>query len=131
MKSNFDGEGFGCVVRAAEARSLIYQMDKVHAELDDNDVILLGDTNCVDGYKDALLLFENEGFFDLNVNDLTTYQKGKYNSPFDRILITEGQPETRYSYQYVLTATNPKGHLRRLSDHYMIVTAIRVLDDDD
>jgi hypothetical protein len=71
------------------------------------------------------------GFFDLNRSDAVTYSKGEYRSPFDRILVPREQSEFRYAFQYVLTPAKPAAHLDRLSDHYLVLAGLRVLDDDD
>ena len=131
MKSNYDGEEIGLETRKNEARALVRILKDVGSRFADQDIILLGDTNCMHGDELALSIFASAGFIDLNKNDVTTYHKGNFKSPYDRILVPKDQPETKYSYQYVLTPANPKRHMKRLSDHYMIVAAIRILDDDD
>lgn len=131
MKSNFNGEDIGRQTRAAEAAALVATLDQVRQTMDDDDVIIIGDTNCVEAAEDALGLYDDAGFRDLNDDDAITYRKGQYASPFDRILIPRGQAEFRFSYQYVLSPTDPNRHRRRLSDHFVVVAAITVMDDDD
>lgn len=129
LKSNYDGEGPGRETRTREAAELVRWIERIRKELGDADIVLAGDFNCLDAREAALSILEEEGFRDLNRNDVTTYRKGAYSSPFDRFLVTEDQPEFRYSRQYVLTPADPEGHLDQLSDHFLILTAIRVLDD--
>lgn len=133
MKSNYvdDGEPEPVLVRTREAEALVDKLPDVRSHFGDQDVILLGDTNCLSGDEPALQAYFEAGFLDLNRSDAITYFKGEYRSPFDRILVPRGQSEFRYSYQYVLTPTKPAAHLDRLSDHYLVLAALRVLNDDD
>jgi endonuclease/exonuclease/phosphatase family metal-dependent hydrolase len=141
MKSNFDGEDVGREARAHEAHSLIEKLPLLRAHFgsdggggdggEEGDVILIGDTNCLEGAEPAIGLYEDAGFRDLNDADVVTYRKGSYASPFDRILIPLGESEFRYSRQYVLAPADPSSHLARLSDHFVVMMTMRVLEDDD
>jgi predicted extracellular nuclease len=129
MKSNWDGKQLGRRARRDEARALVAKLPAVRNELGDDDIIIIGDTNCLDADEAALRALEEAGFADLNADDAVTYRKGRYSSPFDRILVPSDEPEFTYSRQYVLTPTDPGTHLRRLSDHFLVLTAIRVIED--
>jgi len=128
MKSNTDGEELGRKTREAEARALAEMLDAVREELGDDDVIVLGDTNCLAAGEPALQVFREAGLVDLNDKDAVTYRKGSHASPFDRILVSRG-PEFAYSRQYVLTPSDPEAHLKQLSDHFVVLTAVRVIED--
>jgi endonuclease/exonuclease/phosphatase family metal-dependent hydrolase len=119
------------LIRKQEAEALVEKLPDVREHFGDQDIVLLGDTNCLKEDEPALAAFTAAGFVDLNSKNAITYSKGMYLSPFDRILIPEGQQETRFSQQYVLAPTSPTDHLRRYSDHYLVLTALRVLNDDD
>jgi predicted extracellular nuclease len=128
MKSNVDGTTFGKNQRKAEAASLAAQLGKVRSHFHDQDVILLGDTNCLHASESALRTLEAAGFRDLNAQDRSTYRSG---SPFDRILVPKTQNEFRYSRQYVLTPADPPSHDRSLSDHFLVLTIFKIGPDDD
>jgi predicted extracellular nuclease len=132
MKSNSDGVDIGREARAAEAAALVAKLDKVRQHFDDEqDIIIIGDTNCLDAAEDALSIYSDAGFVDLNAKDAITYRKASYASPFDRILVPAEQAEFKYTRQYVLTPTDPQTHLGSLSDHFLVKAAVRVLADDD
>ncbi len=133
MKSNRPVEGAPepVALRAAEARALAAQLNAVQRELDDKDLILLGDFNCLQSEEPALQTLLAEGFKDLNNEDAITYRTAKYRSPFDRILVPVGESEFRYSEQYILTPARGRKHFVRYSDHFLVLTAIRILPDDD
>jgi predicted extracellular nuclease len=133
MKSNLPAEGLPepVVLRTQEAEALIDRLADVRTHFGDHDVILLGDTNCLNGDEPALQAYFEAGFLDLNRSDAVTYHKGQYRNPFDRILVPREQAEFRYTFQYVLTPAKPGAHLDRYSDHYLVLAAMRVLEDDD
>lgn len=133
MKSNYrdEGEPDPVHVRQREAEALVAKLPDVRGHFGDQDIILLGDLNCLNGDEAALETYFEAGFLDLNRSDAVTYFKGTYRSPFDRILVPREQAEFRYSFQYVLTPAKPAAHLDRYSDHYLVLAALRVLDDDD
>lgn len=133
MKSNrpVDGLPEPAQLRNEEAAALAEQLDFVRQHFQDQDLILLGDLNCLQGDEPALQTLLAKGFKDLNNEDAVTYRTTKYLSPFDRILIPDGQSEFRYSEQYILTPARGKQHFNRYSDHFLVLTALRVLADDD
>ncbi len=133
LKSNVQTPGMPPTVetRAGEAAALVAQLPLVRQHFGDQDLILLGDFNCLKADEPALQTFTAAGFLDLNNEDAVTYRTTQYLSPFDRILVPEGQPEFRYSEQYILTPARSRKHLNRYSDHFLILTALRVLADDD
>lgn len=133
MKSNRPAEGLPepVEIRAAEAQSLAAELDGVRQHFEDQDLILLGDLNCLKADEPALQILTGAGFLDLNNEDAITYRTTQYLSPFDRILVPQGQPEFRYSEQYILTPARARQHFNRYSDHFLVLTAMRVLPDDD
>ncbi len=129
MKSNFDGVESGRDQRRREAEALVEKLGTVKETFNDDDIVILGDTNCLDAQESALNLYSAAGFKDLNSTDMPTYKNRQ--SPFDRILVPRNQPEFKYSRQYILTPSDPDIHFGRLSDHFFIMTAFRILADDD
>jgi endonuclease/exonuclease/phosphatase family metal-dependent hydrolase len=129
MKANVNGADFGMAQRGVEAKMLVDQLAAVKAKFNDQDVVLLGDTNFKPQEGPAAEVFADAGFRDLNDGDVTTYARGT-GAPFDRIFVPK-QPEFRFTRQYVLLSTQPEQHEEYLSDHHMVVAAIKVMDDDD
>lgn len=114
--------------RAAEARELVAQLPGVRARFNDSDIIIIGDTNCLRANETALRVLSQAGFVDLNASDSGTFVDG---APFDRALMPSGQAEFRFSRQYTLIASDRAAHESSLSDHFLILTTLLVMADDD
>jgi endonuclease/exonuclease/phosphatase family metal-dependent hydrolase len=102
----------------------------------EKDFIYLGDTNIQDAKEPAVMTLEQAGFRDLNKNDIDTHT-AKGVQPFDRIFVPKDQREFAQSSLEVLSAFQKKENLSfaefraRYSDHYLIVTPILLMADDD
>jgi endonuclease/exonuclease/phosphatase family metal-dependent hydrolase len=132
MKSNVGQRHEVVMTRAEEARSLAAALGALRAQLDgEEDIILLGDTNCKSRSEPAVQAFIEAGFADLNEDDVPTYAAAKP-APFDRIFVPWGSVRKAflYSRQYILGSASPLSHDRYLSDHYMVKTSIVVRRDD-
>ncbi|MCI0681377.1 MAG: hypothetical protein L0Y71_04670 [Gemmataceae bacterium] len=116
--------------RREEAESLRDALADVKKSFKDDDIILLGDTNCLGADEAAVKVLVAGGFVDLNESDFSTYALSK-TAPFDRIFVPGSQPEFQNCRQYTLVPTDQRDHDRRLSDHFMVVTLIKIMDDDD
>jgi endonuclease/exonuclease/phosphatase family metal-dependent hydrolase len=116
--------------RREEAEALTGALAVVKQTFTDDDIILLGDTNCLGADEAAVQVFVAAGFVDLNASDFSTYALSK-TAPFDRIFVPKDQPEFQSSRQYTLVPTDQRDHDRRLSDHFMVVALIRIMEDDD
>lgn len=109
------------------------QLDKAFPK--ERDVILVGDTNMEQLKEPAAALLEKVGFRDLNTGLDTHVGRGE--QPFDRIFVPREQPEFKASRLTVLDDYLKDERLsiaeyrKRYSDHYIIVTEIQVMDDDD
>jgi endonuclease/exonuclease/phosphatase family metal-dependent hydrolase len=114
--------------RAEEARLLTAQLSVIQAQFSDDDIVILGDTNCLGSDEEAISVFVTAGFTDLNVNDDPTTFKGP--APFDRILVTASDEFTTQDFDVIKTMA-PDDHKKRLSDHYMVVTTVTVGADVD
>ena len=99
------------------------------ARFRDQDVIIIGDTSCKRAKEKALEAYRKRGFRDLNAGDQRTYVSRK--SPFDRILVPLKQKEFRFARQYALISCDPKAHDKQLSDHFLVMTAVKIEEDDD
>lgn len=132
MKSNVGSPHIVKRTRFEEAKTLTDKLEIVKEHMQDEDIVLIGDTNCKGGYEDAVKEFIRGGFDDLNEDDITTFVKGD-SAPFDRIFVPRGEERKPflYSRQYILRAANPLAHDMYLSDHFVIKTSIKIRHDDD
>lgn len=132
MKSNVGKRHIVMRKRYEEAKTLMDNIDYVENELNDKDIIILGDTNCKSRSEDAIQAFVKSGFEDLNEDDITTYVKGN-SAPFDRIFVPRGDERKAflYSRQYIMRSASPLAHDNYLSDHYLIKTMVKIRKDDD
>jgi endonuclease/exonuclease/phosphatase family metal-dependent hydrolase len=102
----------------------------------EKDLVILGDTNMLSGQEPGPRVLEQQGFKDLNKADLDTHT-AKGVQPFDRVFVPRDQTEFARSSLEVLSDFMKRERLSfrefrtRFSDHYMIVTEIRVMADDD
>ncbi|MBM79826.1 MAG: hypothetical protein CMJ78_04445 [Planctomycetaceae bacterium] len=130
MKSNVtkDGAPDPAIRRANEAKALAKVFDTVKKGFNDEDIMIVGDTNCLAADEDAMKSLVDLGLKDLNAKDATTYVTG---APFDHILVPKDQPEFKYSKQYILAPTDPRAHRGSMSDHMLILTPVQIIDDDD
>ncbi len=123
-------------VRAAEAGALVRALADVQNHFSDDDIIILGDLNCLVREEPALVRFKAAGFRDLNYADELTWIKERiYDpAPFDRILVPEDQPEfkdCRFTVFREHAFNSEREYRQQLSDHYLVYTDIKVMDDDD
>lgn len=134
MKSNVGGAATANQ-RALEAKTLVDQLPALRKHFQDDDLVLLGDANCLKGSEPALAAYRQANLRDLNAADTpTTFRGGQYSpAPFDRILVTD-QPELRNSQLEVLAPTTDAEHLEHkklLSDHFLVQTVVTTGADDD
>lgn len=130
MKSNVGQRHIVMRTRFHEARTLVEALPEVRTHFGEEDIILLGDTNCKKRSEDAIQAFIDGGFEDLNEDDTPTYYSGT-DAPFDRIFVPRGRRAFLFSRQYILRSASPLAHDRYLSDHYMVKASIVVRRDDD
>ncbi|MEM6749671.1 MAG: endonuclease/exonuclease/phosphatase family protein [Planctomycetota bacterium] len=119
--------------RHDEALAILAKLDQL---VEDGDVVVIGDTNSRSTNDPAIRAFKDAGWQDLNARETSTTAGGRYG--IDRALVPKDQPEFAAARQRVL-ATAKVGRQtlrgdafrRYLSDHLMIVTTLRTMDDDD
>lgn len=121
--------------REAEAKSLVGAIPLVRSEFGDSDIVLLGDTNCASASEAAITVFQNAGFKDVGAGKSATHWRG---GSMDRVLSRADQPEFKDSTFEVVSDAyrsarklSPEDFKRRFSDHYMVVSTISVMEDDD
>lgn len=127
--------------REAELEAFVQFLPQLRDQFHDEDIVLLGDTNILDG-QDTGTILTQRGFVDLNQDEQGTTavwgdgSTGYRTAPFDRIFVPKDQAEFAGSQLTVHRTTNGtdeeiKQFRRKLSDHYLISSAIKVLADDD
>lgn len=123
--------------RGEEMDDLVKKLGELNKEFPgEKDFIVLGDTNILSAEEPAVKAMENAGFHDLNKLDLDTHT-AKGVQPFDRVFIPKDQPEFLRSNLEVLADFQKKEKLSfaeyraRYSDHYIVVTTIQIMADDD
>ena len=125
--------------RQAETQVFADKLQALKSHFQDQDIVLLGDTNILGPEEQTSKPLIDAGLIDLNQsNEGTTavWGKGYSSAPFDRIFIPANQPEFSKSQQKVHKTKNGtddeiKNFKKRFSDHYMISIAIEVAIDDD
>ncbi|MFT7642942.1 MAG: putative extracellular nuclease [Pirellulaceae bacterium] len=133
MKSNYTVAGLPPTeeLRKAEATALIQKLGSVFKHFHDEDVVILGDLNCLNASEPGVAKYVDFGFRDLNRTDTITYVKSRDGAPFDRLLVPRYQPEFKYATQYGLAPGDRFDHVDKLSDHMLIFGSFRVMQDDD
>jgi hypothetical protein len=116
--------------RGIEAEIIIDQfLSNVRTTLKDEDVVILGDTNCLSDNEKGISNFVAAGFKDLN-DEQGTFVTG---AEFDRFLVP-GQDEFD-GLEMTVFRSLPGGddneHEAKLSDHFLVWIDMKVMDDDD
>lgn len=133
MKADFGGDF--AKHRDEEAKALAALLPDVRRVFQDDDVVVLGDTNMTDDHEAAEKTYESAGLKDLNTANTGTHWRG---GGTDKIFVPSDQQEFAASafrvlnHDRVLSRTmSPAAYKRRFSDHYMVTTTVHVQDDDD
>jgi endonuclease/exonuclease/phosphatase family metal-dependent hydrolase len=133
MKADYNGDF--AVQRSEEAKALIAVLPGVESRFKDRDVVLLGDLNTTSPGEACLVGYANAGYADLNPKNEQTHWRG---GATDRIFVPESQPEFKGREFEVMSDRylepkrwDPGEFKKRLSDHYIVVTTIAVMNDDD
>jgi hypothetical protein len=138
LKSNVDGNFRPH--REAEAKELVKHLGEISQKWPgEKDIVILGDFNfLVDkgmAVEKAREILVEAMFRDLNANNEGTHI-GSGKAPFDRFFVPI-QPEFDQSKQRVVREFLKLKNLKdetftaKYSDHLMIVTEMRVMNDDD
>ncbi|MCG3125731.1 MAG: hypothetical protein CHACPFDD_00557 [Phycisphaerae bacterium] len=130
MKSDYGGDF--AEHRAGEAATLTRDL---RSAFTDGDLLIIGDANCDTHSEPAVAALEQAGFVDLNRADTATHLR--YGA-LDRAFVPAAQPEFAacsfevlsdvFLQQRGLTKDDFK---RRFSDHFMVITTVAVMPDDD
>ena len=125
--------------RVAEAKAFVAHLKGLKAKFNDEDIVLLGDTNILGPEDETPKILVDAGFVDLNQRAEGTtaaWGTGYSSAPFDRIFVPANQPEFKRSVQKVHKTRNGtedeiKEFKKRHSDHYLVSCVIEVGNDDD
>ena len=128
MKANVGGATLAKRIRHLEAQTLMDNLPGVIERLKEKDIVMIGDTNCLNSGEPALQLITSRGFEDLNEADGGTFLNG---APFDRTFVPFDRKIFDFSRQYIMVSANPGDHEKYLSDHFLIKTVIKIRRDDD
>lgn len=114
--------------RQRELALLYSSLNKVSQKFNDQDIIILGDTNLSNKEK-----LPPSKWRTVNQQQSSTMPKSKFHegAAFDKIIIPSKQPETRSAKFFLHKTTNDYWHRKTLSDHFLIYTELKVLKDDD
>lgn len=133
MKADFQGDFADH--RGREAEALVTALDALRRTFNDQDIIILGDTNVTSPGEPAPRAIQAAGFADLNQAGSATHWRG---GATDRVFVPTDQPEFESTGFEVMSDEflasrrwRPSDFKRSLSDHYMVVATVAVRVDDD
>ncbi len=133
MKADYNGQ-FDAH-RKLEMDALIEALPAVRARFKDEDIVLTGDTNVTRGDEPAIADLVNARFVDLNSRNVSTTWRDGFT---DRTFVPANQAEFAshefwvFSDPFLSKMRWKAGDFKKnLSDHYMVGTTLRVMDDDD
>ena len=133
MKADYNGDF--AAHRQEEAAALVRALTAVRTKFKDEDIVILGDSNCVGEHEPAIIELEKADYFDLNARHTQTHWQG---GTMDRALVPTRQPEFEAHQFEVMSdrylrdsGLTPRDYKRRYSDHYMVVMTLKIMKDDD
>jgi hypothetical protein len=122
--------------REEEIKDLVDRLGQLEKPFPkERDYVFVGDTNMEEVKEPGSALLEKSGFRNLNIGLDTHTARGE--QAFDRIFVPKDQPEFKDSKMEALSDFQKKENLsfyefrKRYSDHYIVVTEISIMDDDD
>lgn len=133
MKADYQGDF--AAHRKEEAAALLKALPEVKKTFKDEDVVILGDTNCVQKVEPAATDLAGANFTDLNGGRIETHWRS---GSMDRMFFPATQPEfagakldaTSQAYLKKKKLT-PADFKKNYSDHFIVVSTIKVMRDDD
>jgi len=120
--------------REGEARALVTALPRIERAFTDQDVLLIGDANLAQKVEPAVSVFETAGWHWLNAERRPTHWPS---GALDAAFVPRSQPEFAGDFevvaeQYFLArGLSAAEFRRRYSDHWLVVTSVRVMADDD
>ncbi|MBY0262771.1 MAG: hypothetical protein K2Q20_10530 [Phycisphaerales bacterium] len=133
MKADYNGDF--AAHRQQEAEALVDALPAVRDRFTDRDIVLLGDTNQIADTEPSSKAFQAAGLTDLNPGTTRTNWRS---GTMDRVFVPAGRPA--FDQPTFLSASDAfkrsrgwddREFKRRLSDHFLVVTRVRAVPDDD
>ena len=114
--------------RQRELKLLYFSLKNIVRNFNDNDLIILGDTNLSNHEKLPLSSLKA-----LNKKLLATSPKSKFHksSALDKIIVQPQEPESRSANFNIHKTVNDYWHRKTLSDHFLVFTDLTIMKDDD
>jgi hypothetical protein len=134
MKANTGGQPSPTRKRELEAQTLVDKLPGLRSALHDQDIVIIGDSNILRFNESADQIYRAAGFTDLNSADRPTHMDG---GAFDRAFIpnqTEfnGADQAIFDTEFLVPKNLTRSKFRRrFSDHFMAITRVTVMNDDD
>ncbi len=134
MKANTGGQPPPRRKRELEARALVDKLPALRSALRDEDIVLIGDSNISDSNERADQIYRTAGFRDLNSANHGTHLDG---GALDRAFVPNqsefnGAEQVIFDEEYLVPKNFSRSKFRRrFSDHFMTITRVTVMNDDD
>lgn len=133
MKADYNGDF--AAHRQQEAEALVDALPAVRDRFVDRDIVLLGDTNQIADTEASSKVFQAAGLTDLNPGTTRTNWRS---GTMDRVFVPANRPA--FDQPTFVSASDAfkrsrnwddREFKRRLSDHFLVVTRVRAVPDDD
>jgi hypothetical protein len=115
--------------RGQQAQDLQALLQRVRSRFSDDDIVAIGDTECVRVEAEAMARFSVDRSLDFEVGDLSDFIRGQ--GAYNRVMVPRQQPEFRSAGAYMVVEAEAASDDRSFSDHFLLLAPIRVLTDDD
>jgi len=115
--------------RGEQSRGLAALIRNVRIHFSDDDVVVIGDTECVRDDAEAAAEFATERSLDFEVGDVAAFARGQ--GQYNRVMVPTQQAEFEPTRMYTLTEAEGQSADRPFSDHFLVLAPIRVMADDD
>lgn len=115
--------------RGEEAQDLARHIESARNYFSDDDIVVIGDTECVRDDRNQLEEFTAERVLDFGTGDVDAFASGR--AGYGRVMVPVDQPEfSRARHYSILEAESQKAE-RAFSDHFVLLGPIEVEADDD
>lgn len=115
--------------RGEQAQALAGLIQRVRTHFADDDIVVIGDTECIRDDTETLTAFEAERSLDLKAGDVVAFTSGQ--SPYNRVMVPALQPEFTSTRSYTVIEAEGPSRDTVMSDHFVLLAPIRVMADDD
>jgi len=115
--------------RGEESRDLAALIRNARSHFGDDDIVVIGDTECVRDDAELASEFATERVLDIEVGEVAAFARGQ--GAYNRVMVPAGQPEFKPTRMYTLLEAEGQSPERPFSDHFLVLAPIRVMADDD